>query len=691
MRKVWLIVLTWFLLLMIASKNVSANNGKIFVQYHLWYGEDESLPGWDKPWYSWHQCHWGVEGSCPVSEKFVTPWKRQTYSRLGLPLVGFYSSGTDLEVVRYHFEQAKKAGIDGMFASVYGGGWWPRFDAHKQIAEEVGIKIGVELYGGVTWDTWKDRLGWEYPMKSNGCKTSRNYQANEMVHALRHYMDSSSGVKVDNKPVIWIANWAETGEAAEDLWRSWFPDTDCEAPEVIYRWGNVDQIKEVLSKVENDLGRQIFVMMTGNPIDNVGKNFANIPQIGRINGGSNIGHFWGTFGYNNQRSTILNSSNRQSFESSYKNLVASLKMQTGGKLNLHLYPGFDERGIFPSTRNALSGINKPRAVISRSGNGMYEENDGFLKFGLGVASEYNLWVALESWNDWGEQHQIEPGFSFSGYGKHGDYFSPLRRVAEYKGISNPNFTFPVKEIMEEELVKYGRQKQFEGKRVKIRGKLGFVDGASCGDGVLLKFDYIDDDLSYTVPSYLPSTNWVNGGNKDISYSNLLTNFEFDITKYLDKPGLRLGIESKSNPNCDNVSLSELWLDWYGKKIDLIKPDILSGFGWASAKGDLSWGMSNRSGTNRIERVKLADGNEYNCLHLHPNWDVGGYIYGQINWFGVESQLVDSQCVAISGATINNLIDWYGGYKGLGRDEADLNCDGRINIDDLLFWYGKYRK
>jgi len=49
------------------------------------------------------------------------------------------------------------------------------------------------------------------------------------------------------------------------------------------------------------------------------------------------------------------------------------------------------------------------------------------------------------------------------------------------------------------------------------------------------------------------------------------------------------------------------------------------------------------------------------------------------------------CIPIGEETgINDLIRWYGAYKN-GTENGYLNCDGNINIADLIFWNGKYKK
>ena len=49
------------------------------------------------------------------------------------------------------------------------------------------------------------------------------------------------------------------------------------------------------------------------------------------------------------------------------------------------------------------------------------------------------------------------------------------------------------------------------------------------------------------------------------------------------------------------------------------------------------------------------------------------------------------CIPVgSNASINDLINWYSGYRGGSSQNSDLNCDTKINIDDLIFWYQKYR-
>jgi len=671
---IFLITLFFF----IFSSSIFAQNyePKIFVQYHLWMSKEDSIAGGGS-WNFWSQLSPGIEvigGVDPTH--FITPWKRVTTSRLGLPITGPYSSTVDLDVVKYHFQLAKEAGIDGMFASVYNGGWQSIFRKHLTIANEVGIKIAQELYHGVVVDKPGNPEPFtSYPDPANGCKISRKWYISQMVSAIKPFMDNPAFLKIDGKPAVWIADGpiCRSQELCASTWREWFPNTTCPVPSAIYTWGSVQELGELLAEVEQQVGRPIYVIMTSQTKDLSGQSYASIPQVGKITTVENITVFWNLFGEHNQVSVNLGGADRIRYEQEYQSRINSNKNIAGDKLAAHIYSAFDERGVFPTNASRGSGFNKPRAVITRDGNGMYEKNDGFLKAALDMAKRNNLWVFFESWNDWGEQHQIEPGFAFNNFLYHQDYFSPLRRVAEFKNITNPNFSFPQPSLLDPPLVKYCRHKQFEGKEVKLKGKFGLSqDVAFQGNGVSFTVSYLNDYLSHQDPSWQGANRWETLASVKKTYNGQLKEFEIDINSILDSPAIVFGIESDGDPEFDLPYFTEFKLEWYGQEVDLLNQEKLSKFNWHSSAGGLNFGQCSNLGCARLNysNVVLEDGKSYLLLlQMAPNWNVGGdtFIHAGIDWLKFEPFI--PRCCP----------------------QGDVNCDNRVNFDDLMIWVNNYSK
>gem|GEM_PF-1370868 len=618
------------------------SGNKLFAQYHLLYTTTDRLPSSNEQWSGWSQ----LLANNPVTngqspDNFISPWKRATMSRLGLPLTGPYSSTVDKEAIKYQFGLAKKAGIDGMFASVYDGNWRPIFKNHLDIAQTAGLNLGLEIYYGVGPDRAVfDSINPDFnhvPMQSTQCTISRNFQIANLVGLVNEFKSHVAYLKINNRPVVWIANYPY----AAGKWDGAWPTSDC-TPREYYSWGDAKELAVLLNEVEKQTG-SFSVVMTGPTADNTGAKFSDIPQILKITTIENIALLWDIMGVNQQITPALSQNDKTNYETQYQSRIDSAKAPAGDKLSLHVYPSFDERGAYPTNANRDSGQNVPRTVITRDGNGMYEKNDGYLKASLDKAKQNNLWVFLESWNDWVEQHQVEPGFSFDNFAEHQDYFSALHRIAGFKGITNPQFTFPPKEIMDAPLVKYCRDKQLTGARVKLKGKLAFKQGAQQSDGINLIISYIDDDKSYASPSYTPSAKWNTFAAIEKKYDGTIKPFEIDITPILDKPKIGIRIDANQNPNYDWIHLTELKLDWYGTEINLADEAVLSSFIWYNDNGVFPWGQAAQSGTAQLANsVVMEDGNAYsNAIYLHPEWITGitnHYVQTELDFMKLKNKL-----------------------------------------------------
>lgn len=301
-----------------------------------------------------------------------------------------------------------------------------------------------------------------------------------------------------------------------------------------------------------------------------------------------------------------------------------------------MYPAFDERGLWPSTnpnRNRGSGISIPRQVITRSGNGLYSNNDGFLNYALTQAKANNLWVFIESWNDWLEQTQIEPGFSFNNFIEHGDYFSSLRVVGNFKGINNINFSFPSSSIVDPTLVKYGRNNQFTNKKVYLKGNWVFSSNNSgtineyCKQGIY----YIDDQISYQNLSYNNPTKYKSNLTRINLNANQLSNdFKIDVTKYLDTGDLIWAIDLNNNFSNYNLYITNLKLEWYGKDINLTTSENINKINWHDNSGNITPVLTNN--------VTINNQVLNNIYKITPRTNNKPFIHAGINLFRFSSQI-----------------------------------------------------
>jgi len=706
MKRFFIFVFSFVIFIVFCNKQVIAVQ-KIYVQYHLWYTKEDLIPGPGIPgahdWFGWNQLSFEVTNGVNPTH-FLSPWRRVTTSRLGFPLVGVYSSTLTTDAINYHFQIAKAAGIDGMFASVYNGEWKPIFTSHLTIAANSNMKLGAELYHGAGSD--RPALGAPYdsfPTLTNGCTISYNYQINALAGFINQYKNNPNYIEIDGKPAVWIGN----GKNVFGDFNTIFPNSDCyknpgDVPPPVYSWGNVLQMQSVMSQVEALVGEPIYIIVTSPAKDDQNRSFGTVSQIQKmlISEADNITVFWNTFGFDIQITPQLNTTtNKALFEQNYQTQIQNAINNAGSKYAVHVYTAFDERGLYPTTQNRGSGLTVPRTVITRSGNGMYEVNDGFLKRTLDYATQYNRDVFLESWNDWNEQHQIEPGFAFNGFSEHGDFFSALRRVAEFKGISDPNFAFPSSSAVDPPILRFCRNKQWTGGKVRLKGKFGFQNNScgtsGCTNGVSFNVSYLDDETSFRDPSYLPSQTWKNANTIVKTYTGSLSNFDIDITPYLDKPDMTFSIWSNGEATSDNIFFPEFKLDWYGQEINLLNTDLLKNLNWHSGAGIFAfpkWG--NLGQVAIMNNYALEDGQTYPVsLFMAPNFNVSGdtFVAAGLNSFKPFSSYINS-CDPLNPTytlfDLSNLILKFNQNVAVGSRE-DVDNSLKINSLDLSILIGGF--
>ncbi len=595
-------------ILLLLASGLHADDRRVYVQYHLWYAEgDVPLPwtGMSTYWNGWSQIHWGVANGVHP-DVMRTPWRRATASRTGLPLLGPYSSVStaDQPALAYSFRVAKQAGIDGMFASVFDDAWYPIFDTHLGLAAAAGMPLGLELY----------HTNWG-PVCSETATQQFGRRVTALKNALAHAAHANY-LRIDGKPVVWIAN---------------APACESAGLGKVFTWGNRAQLAQIIDEVKAQTGLQFSLVMSGPTLDNVNAAFSDIPDVLRVVGAENISVFWGLYGYANQTFTPRTPADRPTFEAAYQGSIDFLRSHAPGKAGLHVYPAFDERGLFPTSLDRGSGLTVPRNVIGRDGNGMYDAADGFLNAALDKAASNQIWVFLESWNDWVEQTQLEPGFHSDQFLRHKDFFSAVRRIAAWKGMSDVGFELPAATLLDPPLRTQCRHKQWgsltsmraPSTTVRLRGKFGFQTGAQLSNGISLGlFMYRDGVWEATsIPK---------------SYDGTLKSFDFDITNAIDAQAVIFGIDGLGNSSWDWAYLTELVLDWYGQPIDLLQESILSQFFWHSSRGTVVWtdGDPNHgpSGVARLSPVTMENGVSYpKALYLVPDYDPTGFIHGGVNF------------------------------------------------------------
>lgn len=666
----------------------------VLTQYHIFWTKQDKPLDWrrnlpNSEWQGWNK-KWMLSGTQNSPENLILPWKRETVSRLGLPITGFYSTNLDLEKMRYDFTQAKKAGIDGMFVSVFDGDWYPIFENHLKVAREVGMKLGIDWYmGGDQPDADVGKI----PMVANGCKLSWTRMVADVTNRLRTYKDNPAFLNIEGKPAIYIANYAGLRLKTK------FPISDC--PDRPYHpWGNKEEFENSMKAVEQNLGVRPYVVMTSTAkdIDNI--SFGDSPYVDKVNSFDALGLFWNVIGGKGiQITPLATSAQKISFENSYNGGEQFAKQVLGDKYITKAYAAFDERGLFPTTMDRGSGQNVPRTVITRSGNGMFADKEGFLEFVVNKAKANNTWLLIESWNDWQEQHQLEPGFAFNNYSKHGDMFSALRTVAKYKDL-NPTFDYPDRSILDKPLYDSCRYWEFENKKVRLKGRYGLVQSTnSSGLSTTFGIQYLDDDISVSSPSYESVGQWKGLSSTTKSYNGSLIDLDVDITKYLDKKGIVFGIDVAGNRSDAKIAFTSLVLDWYGKEIDLLNPSLLSQFAPHTQSGGLTFGTAPASNGGALlsPQVTLEDNQSYsNKLLLAPNTSNNGFVHLNLNFMALKDSIYNA-CKEISPdkagdanrdnlVNLSDFVQWKKEFAGRVTTRlADLNHDNKVDLADFVVW------
>jgi hypothetical protein len=158
-----------------------------------------------------------------------------------------------------------------------------------------------------------------------------------------------------------------------------------------------------MKAVEQNLGVRPYVVMTGPALDVDGVSFGSSPYVDKLESFSVLGVFWNVMGGDRLQITPLaTAANKTSFENLYNEREQAARQILGSKYIAKAYTAFDERGFFPTSQNDRGTMS--RTVITRSGNGMFADKEGFLEFVVNKAKANNTWLLIESWNVLGSTH-----------------------------------------------------------------------------------------------------------------------------------------------------------------------------------------------------------------------------------------------------------------------------------------------
>jgi hypothetical protein len=411
------------------SGNVSGDTAKrkpIFVQLHTYFNapfgvSSSSTVGISK-WGYWQITNSKL-GNNPDVTYSDSPWRRKIYSitypnmpnqwttnfqstfvpstqsnmslqksRGSYPFIGPYNSYNP-NVVKWHVQLAKNAGIDAFAVSVFDIFSDNRMSGGTYICQPAGVKNqlgGVErfkLYADVAQanqfkvfvETWVPANG----DTGGGCGSIQGYEAG-LVRTINQVYYPGGSLNpviytIDNKPVIFI--------------------------------GPFHGVLDVISNVERTTGKQFhWIMGTSNPefytderVDSVALGHVLEPQT-----------YVAQPNYARSRNEMADAKNR---------LKATSKL-----VGARIYGGFDDSMNLDS-RNAIYQTYKPTGLKREAANG----NTTFLEQLENARDAKADFYWIESWNDYGEQSQIEPSWYVDGVDRSTDPYRDLRNLAAFAG------------------------------------------------------------------------------------------------------------------------------------------------------------------------------------------------------------------------------------------------------------------
>jgi hypothetical protein len=329
---------------------------KVYVLIHLWYtavpercGTEQGAAG------GWGQWVWSGKIDDPCRTIPGAPWLREISSG-AYPLTGPYDSRNP-EILRWQIRQAKAAGIDGFFASVYS--WEPHlaylrdmfFGANSvkgllQIAQEERFQVAIE--------------GWGIPQPERLAMQAEPWKTEVGRHlaaiAASPYRDAY--IHIDGKPAYWL------------IYPDWMPEQD------------------VVPFFEGTQGspRSVTWILRAPTVDQAVR--LN-PQLVR----------------SKLQFPAWTAAPTQSGWAYDPNLVSTLALE-GARSDLgmtptaHIYTGYDERP----------------GKVSQPFYPRYGLRDGvtFITDALENAVTHGArMIFIESWNEWGEGSQIEAGVNIA--------------------------------------------------------------------------------------------------------------------------------------------------------------------------------------------------------------------------------------------------------------------------------------
>lgn len=145
-----------------------------------------------KPWlwamyYAWYETATGRHGRWRMWSDDKTTARQPKPQSKAEPLVGYYDSD-DSAVVRWHFQLAKAAGIDGFLVS-----WWGGANLSGRAFEEVIVPVAAQ-------ESFKVAMCSELAQFHSDAKTLTE----EMANTLARVIGSPAYLRVDGKPVVYL-------------------------------------------------------------------------------------------------------------------------------------------------------------------------------------------------------------------------------------------------------------------------------------------------------------------------------------------------------------------------------------------------------------------------------------------------------------------------------------------------------
>ncbi|GHC00402.1 endo-1,3-alpha-glucanase family glycosylhydrolase [Cerasicoccus arenae] len=172
----------------------------IAMHYMPWFNNPHSSQRSNPKW-----SHWAWSGSEVKRDPEIRDSeRRRDIAAVQYPLIGAYSSDNE-EVVRYHFQTAKAAGIDIVFIIWYG----PGSDTDELVpmlleeAQNAGLKLAI---------CYEEKLNWPPYRNPKNRNDIVNSAKDDLNYILEKYADHPAYLHRGKKPFIYQFNFWGEGE-----------------------------------------------------------------------------------------------------------------------------------------------------------------------------------------------------------------------------------------------------------------------------------------------------------------------------------------------------------------------------------------------------------------------------------------------------------------------------------------------